>query len=277
MRIWPGIAAATLLATSVPHALGAPSGSKPSRSEASPGLDLSRVPPPYDLRLSVFSLTYLVDAAQLRAVIPAELKLFEKLGKAFLIVLGAHYTETRAVGSRLEGPVYDEIAYMTVVSFREKRGGFFLKIHLDSPLARDLGRKLYGFPKDLATMSFQTDRETLTIASRSAKDGRLLGEVRLRRKGGLVGKLAGAAAEAAALGLGSLFRGALFKKGQSVVWADVTLRPAMGSGTVVHLERADFPYLRQRGFLTAQQASQPLAGILYERATLRLGKPVVLR
>lgn len=233
--------------------------------------------PPYELKLAVTALVYAVPARRLRKAIPRGLKLFSLLGRAPLIVLGAHYTESRSVGSNAAGPCYDEIGYATMVTRKGVKGGFFLKIHLDSQIGMEIGVKQYGFPKSLARMTYRDDGETLMISAHTQGGNRLLGKFKVRRKSGIFGRLLGRLAGIGLHAATMVMKGSCFSKGKRLIWADMTLKPKSSTGYPVKVKYARFPYLSRKGWLKPREAKRPLAAFTFNEASIHLDKPTVAK
>jgi hypothetical protein len=159
---------------------------------------------------------------------------------------------------------YQEVAYMVVVTGPDhQQGVYFLRLHLNSQLAIDIGIQVYGYPKVYADVSYTDEDGTLSV--RATKDGQALLSADTVISGPTVPY-----ASPPYFGHDSFF----VRRGM-LVHAPTTLD--VSQATPRALTHFDVPYLVSAGFVTQGEWPTVLAGAYaytMPHAVLHLGAPV---
>jgi hypothetical protein len=233
--------------------------------------------PPYSLEMNAVFASYSVPSSRLAPWIPGEFDLFSQFGRSPLLLISAHYSKSSAAGSTEPSEVYDEFSYVTLVSYRGKVGGYFLRLDLNSQLALDLGRECYGFPKYLAQIDHRESAELFEMFSREVQSSRFLGGLVAEKGSGIINLLAGGGASTSTLITEFFKQGAFFERGGSLVWADLQLDAKWQKARHVQIRNATFPVLAGMGLLSPEEVRSPLGTVYFEGAMLTLRAPVVLK
>jgi hypothetical protein len=226
---------------------------------------------PFQLDLSLVQLMYMVPTERLRPFVPSAYELVGFGGQSVLGVVTAHYTKAFSISTNIPGQPYDEVGYETEVLYHGKIGIYFIKLHLNSSQAVEVGRICYGYPKEYADVSYQDANNELDInvSSETEKSPRFR-LVAKKSDNLMVRAFDQVLGESAAFFL----RDSYFSRNGELLRAQSKVSGFNRDNIFsLDVDSIETPFLTEEGLLNSVEASKPMLAVLYDGLTLRLSAP----